>query len=90
VIREPERFDAGEARLYRIPLELFPGLAGWAHLVLAPDRRSLERPRSVLKGSGRDMAVLIDVGSGFGESNEQLAEGLRAVEQVYGERIEGS
>jgi glyoxylase-like metal-dependent hydrolase (beta-lactamase superfamily II) len=80
VIRGPERFDAGEARLYRIPLELFPGLAGWAHLVLAPDRRSL-------KQSGREMAVLIDVGSGFGESNEQLAEGLRSVGQVYGERI---
>jgi glyoxylase-like metal-dependent hydrolase (beta-lactamase superfamily II) len=70
VIREPERFEAGEARLYRIPLDLLPGLAGWAHLVLAPG-----------------LAALIDVGSGFGDSNEQLEDGMRAVRQTYGEAV---
>ncbi|HMK09293.1 MAG TPA: MBL fold metallo-hydrolase [Anaerolineales bacterium] len=65
--REPERIEAGEARLYRIPLDLFPGLSGYAHLVLAPN-----------------FAALIDVGSGFGDSNEQLDVGLRAVGAVEG------
>lgn len=67
----PERFEAGEARLYRIPLDLFPGLTGYAHLVLAPG-----------------MAALIDVGSGFGESNEQLEAGMVAVRQVHGEAVD--
>lgn len=79
-MRGVERFEAGDARLYRIPLELFPGLDGWAHLVMAPGRRSPER-------SGRDVAVLVDVGSGFGDSNEQLAEGLRSVRQDFGEHV---
>jgi hypothetical protein len=30
------RFNAGPARVYRIPLDLFPGLGGYAHLVVAP------------------------------------------------------
>ena len=68
--RPPERFEAGEARLYRIPLDLFPGLSGWAHLVLAPGA-----------------AVLIDVGSGFGDSNDQLEAGMRAVRETYGETV---
>lgn len=67
----PERFEAGEARLYRIPLDLFPGLTGYAHLVMAPG-----------------MAALIDVGSGFGESNEQLEAGMVAVRQVHGEAVD--
>jgi len=70
VSRPPERFEAGEARLYRIPLDLFPGLSGWAHLVLAPGA-----------------AVLIDVGSGFGDSNDQLEAGMRAVRETYGETV---
>ena len=65
-----ERFEAGDARLYRIPLQLFPGLDGWAHLVMAPG-----------------VTVLVDVGSGFGDSNEQLAEGLRSVRQDFGEHV---
>ena len=66
--RKPERFEAGDARLYRIPLDLFPGLTGYAHLAV---------------GSG--FAVLIDVGSGFGESNEQLEAGMNAVAASFGE-----
>jgi glyoxylase-like metal-dependent hydrolase (beta-lactamase superfamily II) len=87
VTRQPERFDAGDGRLYRIPLDLFPGLSGYAHLVLVPARESLERPRSVPKGSGRGLAILIDAGSGFGESNEQLEAGMDAVRQTYGEPV---
>jgi len=68
--RQPERFEAGDARLYRIPLDLFPGLSGWAHLVLAPGA-----------------AVLIDVGSGFGDSNEQLEAGMQAVREIHGEPV---
>ena len=45
--------SSNAARVYRIPLELFPGLSGYAHLVFADD-----------------YAVLIDVGSGVGYSNE--------------------
>jgi glyoxylase-like metal-dependent hydrolase (beta-lactamase superfamily II) len=56
--------------VYRIPLNLFPGLPGWAYLVLAPG-----------------MAALIDVGSGFGESNEQLDAGLVAVREGFGEAV---
>jgi glyoxylase-like metal-dependent hydrolase (beta-lactamase superfamily II) len=71
VTQAPERFEGGEARLYRIPLDLFPGLTGYAHLVMAPG-----------------MAALIDVGSGFGESNEQLEAGMVAVRQVHGEAVD--
>lgn len=60
--------DAG-ARIYRIPLELFPILEGYAHLVFADD-----------------IVALIDVGSGFGESNDQLEAGMEEVRTRYGER----
>jgi hypothetical protein len=59
------RFDAGPARIYRLPLDLFPGLGGYAHLVVAPGA-----------------TVLIDVGSGFGECNEQLEAGLASVPEL--------
>jgi glyoxylase-like metal-dependent hydrolase (beta-lactamase superfamily II) len=62
-----DRFEAGDARVYRFPLDLFPGLTGYAHLALAPG-----------------VAVLIDVGSGFGDSNEQLEAGVEAVRQAEG------
>jgi glyoxylase-like metal-dependent hydrolase (beta-lactamase superfamily II) len=70
VNRQPERFETGDARLYRIPLDLFPGLSGWAHLVLAPG-----------------LAALVDVGSGFGDSNDQLEAGMAAVRQRHGETV---
>jgi glyoxylase-like metal-dependent hydrolase (beta-lactamase superfamily II) len=56
------------ARIYRIPLDLFPGLKGYAHLVYAGN-----------------FIALIDTGSGFGSSNEQLAAGLKAVRDQFGE-----
>jgi glyoxylase-like metal-dependent hydrolase (beta-lactamase superfamily II) len=57
------------ARIYRIPLELFPLLSGYAHLVFIDD-----------------IVVLIDVGSGFGDSNDQLAAGMGELRTKYGER----
>jgi glyoxylase-like metal-dependent hydrolase (beta-lactamase superfamily II) len=58
------------ARIYRLPLQLFPGLTGYAHLVLKDD-----------------LVVLVDVGSGFGPSNEQLEVGLAAVRDDFGELV---
>lgn len=66
---EVYRTNAG-GRIYRLPLELFPGLWGYAHLVIAADQ-----------------VILVDVGSGFGASNDHLAEGLSAVHQEYGEPV---
>jgi glyoxylase-like metal-dependent hydrolase (beta-lactamase superfamily II) len=56
--------------VYRIPLDLFPGLTGFAHLVAAPG-----------------LTALIDVGSGFGDSNEQLEAGLESVARDHGEAV---
>ncbi len=51
---------SGGASVYQIPLEAFPGLSGYAYLVLADGYR-----------------VLIDTGSGVGESNSNLEAGIR-------------
>jgi glyoxylase-like metal-dependent hydrolase (beta-lactamase superfamily II) len=56
------------ARIYRIPLDLFPGLQGYAHILFT-----------------ENIVALVDVGSGFGESNEQLEAGLEEVQDIYGE-----
>ncbi len=67
-----ERYHTSNgARIYRIRLDLFPSLEGYAHLVLA-----------------KDVIALVDVGSGFGDSNEQLAGGLQEIHKRYGERTE--
>jgi glyoxylase-like metal-dependent hydrolase (beta-lactamase superfamily II) len=58
-------------RIYRIPLELFPDLSGFAHLVVADG-----------------FIALVDTGSGFGESNEQLEAGLRAIRQEHGQPLD--
>jgi len=55
-------------RIYRLPLDLFPGLRGYAHLVCR-----------------NGITVLVDVGSGFGASNDQLEAGLASIHQLYGE-----
>ncbi len=60
----------GGARVYRIPLELFPGFKGFAHLVCSADG-----------------CVLLDVGSGFGDSDAQLQAGLEAVRSEHGEKV---
>lgn len=58
------------ARIYRLPLHLFPGFWGHAH-VICKDR----------------LAILVDVGSGFGDSSDLLAAGLESVRHEYGEPI---
>ncbi len=61
----------GGARIYRIPIHLFPELWGHVHLVVADG-----------------VVALVDVGSGFGESNDHLEFGLEAVRRDHGEAIE--
>lgn len=56
------------AKVFRIPLELFPSLTGFAHLVIAGD-----------------ITALIDVGSGVGDSNQQLEEGLLEIKKEFGD-----
>jgi glyoxylase-like metal-dependent hydrolase (beta-lactamase superfamily II) len=69
-----EVFTSGDgARIYRIPIHLFPELWGYAHLVVADE-----------------IAALIDVGSGFGDSNNHLELGMEAARSEYGEAIEWS
>ncbi len=54
-----ERFESrAGARVYRLPLEVFPGFWGYAHLVLADG-----------------FSALVDSGSGFGKSNDDLDAG---------------
>ncbi len=60
--------SGGGARIYRIPVEAFPGFGAYAHLVIADDVRAL-----------------VDVGSGFGDSNRDLAAGLTVVHEEYSE-----
>ena len=58
-----------DARIYRIPLKLFPILSGYAHLVFTDD-----------------IVALIDVGSGFGDSNSQLEAGMDELRTKFGEK----
>lgn len=60
----------GDGRIYRIPLDLFPFLNGYAHLVLVDE-----------------VVALIDVGSGFMDSNEQLDAGLSQIRSQFGENV---
>jgi glyoxylase-like metal-dependent hydrolase (beta-lactamase superfamily II) len=60
----------GGGRIYRIPLDLFPFLQGYAHLVLADD-----------------VVALVDVGSGFMDSNEQLAESFTQIRSQFDEDV---
>jgi len=63
---------SGGARIYQIPVQQFPGLWGWVYLVLT-------------SWDGQPMRVLIDSGSGLGESNLHLQAGLRAAGELAGE-----
>ncbi|MFA9402320.1 MAG: MBL fold metallo-hydrolase [Anaerolineales bacterium] len=64
------RFEnSGGDRIYRIPLDIFPGMHGYAHLVIT-----------------KDLVVLFDVGSGFGDSNAQLEEGLEHIRVEFKEK----
>jgi len=67
-----QRFEneAG-AQIFQLPLLVFPGLWGYAYLIL-------------VDYEGIPYRVLIDTGSGFGESNRHLESGLLAVGELTG------
>lgn len=70
--RQLELFESVTgARIYRLPLEVFPGFWAYSHLIVDAGFR-----------------ILIDVGSGFGDSNEHLEEGLRSARDLHGEDVE--
>ncbi|MCX6039062.1 MAG: MBL fold metallo-hydrolase, partial [Chloroflexi bacterium] len=60
----------GGARIFRIPMNVFPDLWAYAYLVLV-----------------EDAIVLIDTGSGFGESNAHLEAGFDQAGRVAGRKI---
>ncbi|HUS85502.1 MAG TPA: MBL fold metallo-hydrolase [Anaerolineales bacterium] len=65
------RFEtSGGDRIYRIPLDIFPGMHGYAHLVIT-----------------KDLVVLFDVGSGFGDSNTQLETSLEQIRVEFKEKV---
>jgi len=75
VQRSTRYFESGlGARIYQIPLNLFPILWGYVYLVLVED-------------DGHSYRVLIDAGSGFGDSNQQLATGLAGIAVQTGEPV---
>ena len=59
------------AEIFQLPLLVFPGLWGYAYLILTD-------------GQGGPYRLLIDAGSGFGESNRHLEAGLAAVSERLG------
>lgn len=67
--------SSGGAEIFQLPLQEFPGLWGYAYLVILSD---LELG---------DLVVLIDAGSGFGESNQHLLNGFETASQILGRKI---
>jgi glyoxylase-like metal-dependent hydrolase (beta-lactamase superfamily II) len=65
---------SGGAQIFQIPLEVFPGMWGNAYLV-------------VVEREGRQYRALIDTGSGFGESSQQLENGLQFVSKALDQPI---
>ncbi|GAB4481073.1 MAG: MBL fold metallo-hydrolase [Anaerolineales bacterium] len=68
---------ASGARVFAIPLQLFPILRGFAYLV-------------VDENETKPVYTLIDSGSGMPESNEDLLNGIRAVGDILGKPMEFS
>lgn len=62
------------AKIYQIPVQCFPQLAGWVYVVLVEYDKQKYR-------------VLIDSGSGFGEANQELENGLKVAGEMSGEDI---
>jgi glyoxylase-like metal-dependent hydrolase (beta-lactamase superfamily II) len=60
----------GNARIFQIPLHVFPGLVGNVYLVITGNYK-----------------VLIDTGSGFGDSNQELELGLEEISNITGEEF---
>jgi glyoxylase-like metal-dependent hydrolase (beta-lactamase superfamily II) len=61
---------SGGARIFRIPMKVFPDLWSYAYLVLVDD-----------------LIVLIDTGSGFGDSNAHLEAGIAQARSAAGRTI---
>jgi glyoxylase-like metal-dependent hydrolase (beta-lactamase superfamily II) len=61
--------DSG-ARIYRIPLDVFPGFIAYAYVVLEAGP-----------------PTLVDTGSGYGNSNEQLVQGIELLRADFGEKV---
>lgn len=66
---------SGGGQVFQIPLEEFPGFWGYAYLVMVKDE------------AGVQYRVLIDTGSGFGNSNQQLESGLQRIASQLGQEI---
>lgn len=64
----------GGARIYQIPLEVFPGFWGYSYLVLFEE-------------AGDTYRVLIDCGSEYGNSNDHLESGLQSAGELAGLEI---
>ena len=64
----------GGGHIYQIPLEVFPDFWGYSYLVLVDH-------------AGVPYRVLIDTGSGYGNSNDHLEAGLRSASEHSGQEI---
>jgi glyoxylase-like metal-dependent hydrolase (beta-lactamase superfamily II) len=62
-------------RIYQIPVEVFPRFWAYTYLVLVDDE------------GGEPLRVLIDTGSGFGNSNEDLEAGLKTASDLSGQPV---
>lgn len=67
------------AQIFQIPVEVFPGFWGFVYLVLVEE--------TVDGQETSQYRVLIDTGSGFGDCNQHLENGLQTVSQHIGRRI---
>ena len=66
-----ERFESDTgARIYRIPVEAFPGFVAYTYIVLEAGP-----------------PTLVDTGSGYGNSNEQLVQGIESLRTEFNEKI---
>lgn len=74
--REVKSFTTSQgSEIFQIPLEVFPGFWASVYLILLEDHQ---------QGT---MRVLIDTGSGFGDSNEHLEIGLEQASKIAGQSI---
>jgi glyoxylase-like metal-dependent hydrolase (beta-lactamase superfamily II) len=62
-------------RIYQIPVEVFPNFWAYTYLVLVNDE------------GGEPLRVLIDTGSGLGNSNDHLEAGLQTASELSGEPV---
>jgi glyoxylase-like metal-dependent hydrolase (beta-lactamase superfamily II) len=72
---QAQRFETSEgAQVFQIPLQAFPGLWGYAYFVLVIENTV-------------PYSVLIDTGSGFGDSNQHLENGFHEISRMLGRKI---